>query len=386
MSKKNEKAVIRAAMALTVAMLASGCGGSGETETAEPSADQKAFEALILAPGASYGLSWNLPYSGTPVSGTHHALSDFASLPASPAGGAQKTTQAPRVNLAKTLAMPPAAPSRFLKDGTVLVVPDAELSHVTRYVGADVLVDTLANDGRTVAHTQRRSGFATVPLAGLVGAAPAELAHWYNSFWSNTLILDATRSFLPGAAFVTYTATNVGDRYAVFDCTTVTTNANVSPCASGTTLELALVSGIRSNSDGRTYGPTDGNFGAVAADGTPLAGLPALDPILTGVNTFILILSSYTMVRALDAIGKGNQGGLKKWLFATIALGAIAVVASAVIFSAFHYIGPFGDAFTVQSFTFRAIAGLAFSALYVLRGFGLTAWTHALYDVGVMVL
>lgn len=260
MSKKNEKAVIRAAMALTVAVLASGCGGSGETETMEPSADQKAFEALILAPGASYGLSWNLPYSGTPVSGTHHAVSDFASLPASPAGGAQKTTQAPRVNLAKTLAMPPAAPSRFLKDGAVLVVPDAELSHVTRYVGADVLVDTLASDGRTVAHTQRRSGFSTVALTGLVRAAPAELAHWYNSFWSNTLILDAARSFLPGAAYVTYTATNVGDRYAVFDCTTVTTNANVSPCATGTTLELALVSGIRSNSDGRTYGPTDGSF------------------------------------------------------------------------------------------------------------------------------
>ncbi|CAN7570321.1 hypothetical protein [Rhizobacter sp. LjRoot28] len=264
MSKKNEKAVIRAAMALTVAALASGCGGSGENETAEPSADQKAFEALIVAPGASYGLSWNLPYSGTPVSGTHHAVSDFASLPASPAGGAQKTTQAPRVNLARTLAMPPAAPSRFLKDGVVLVVPDAELSHVTRYVGADVLVDTLASDGRTVAHTQRRSGFSTVALAGLVRAAPGELAHWYNSFWSNTLILDATRSFLPGAAYVTYTATNVGDRYAVFDCTTVTTSANVSPCASGTTLELALVSGIRSNSDGRTYGPTDGSFVSAA--------------------------------------------------------------------------------------------------------------------------
>ena len=260
MSKKNEKAVIRAAVALTVAMLASGCGGSGEPETAEPSADQKAFEALIVAPGASYGLSWNLPYSGTPVSGTHHAASDFGTLPASPATGAQKTTQAPRVNLSKTLALPSAAPSRFLKDGNVLVVPDVGTSHVTRYVGGDVLVDTLASDGRTVAHTQRRSGFSTVPLTGLVGAAPAELAHWYNSFWSNTLILDASRSFLPGAAYVKYTATNVGDRYAVFDCTTATTTANVSPCVSGSTLELALVSGMRSNSDGRTYGPTDGSF------------------------------------------------------------------------------------------------------------------------------
>jgi len=61
--------------------------------------------------------------------------------------------------------------------------------------------------------------------------------------------------------------------------------------------------------------------------------------------------------------------------------GAFAVVLGAAIFSAFHYVGAYGDVFTVQSFTFRMIAGLFFSALYVLRGFGVDAWTHALYDV-----
>ncbi|HEY8793728.1 MAG TPA: CPBP family intramembrane glutamic endopeptidase [Gemmatimonadaceae bacterium] len=61
--------------------------------------------------------------------------------------------------------------------------------------------------------------------------------------------------------------------------------------------------------------------------------------------------------------------------------GAFAVVLGAVIFSAFHYVGAYGDAFTAQSFTFRLIAGLFFSALYLLRGFGIVAWTHALYDV-----
>jgi len=61
--------------------------------------------------------------------------------------------------------------------------------------------------------------------------------------------------------------------------------------------------------------------------------------------------------------------------------GGFAVVLGAVIFSAFHYVGAYGDVFTVQSFTFRMIAGLFFSALYLLRGFGIVAWTHALYDV-----
>jgi hypothetical protein len=65
---------------------------------------------------------------------------------------------------------------------------------------------------------------------------------------------------------------------------------------------------------------------------------------------------------------------------------AFAVVTSAFVFSLFHYIGPLSDPFELQSFVFRLIAGLAFSGLYVLRGFGIVAWTHALYDVYVLVL
>lgn len=68
------------------------------------------------------------------------------------------------------------------------------------------------------------------------------------------------------------------------------------------------------------------------------------------------------------------------------ASAAFAVVLSALLFSAFHYVGPFGEPLEVQSFVYRAIAGLAFSVLYVLRGFGITAWTHALYDVLLLVV
>lgn len=64
----------------------------------------------------------------------------------------------------------------------------------------------------------------------------------------------------------------------------------------------------------------------------------------------------------------------------------LAVVLSALIFSAFHYVGPLGDTLTIASFTFRAMAGLWFSGLYVTRGFGITAWAHALYDVAITVM
>ena len=66
--------------------------------------------------------------------------------------------------------------------------------------------------------------------------------------------------------------------------------------------------------------------------------------------------------------------------------GVVSVLVSALVFSAFHYVGPYGDRLELTSFAFRAVAGVFFSALYVTRGFGITAWTHALYDVFLLVL
>jgi cytochrome c oxidase subunit 3 len=42
---------------------------------------------------------------------------------------------------------------------------------------------------------------------------------------------------------------------------------------------------------------------------------------LTAFNTFVLICSSVTMVKAFAAIEEGNQAGLKMWLIATALLG-----------------------------------------------------------------
>jgi hypothetical protein len=61
--------------------------------------------------------------------------------------------------------------------------------------------------------------------------------------------------------------------------------------------------------------------------------------------------------------------------------GLFSALLAALIFSGFHYIGPYGDQWAMASFVFRFLAGLAFSVLFLVRGFGITAWTHALYDV-----
>jgi hypothetical protein len=59
----------------------------------------------------------------------------------------------------------------------------------------------------------------------------------------------------------------------------------------------------------------------------------------------------------------------------------LAALLAAVLFSLFHYIGPAGDPFTLASFLQRTIAGIYFSAVFIGRGFGVTAASHAIYDI-----
>ena len=62
----------------------------------------------------------------------------------------------------------------------------------------------------------------------------------------------------------------------------------------------------------------------------------------------------------------------------------IAALVGAAVFSGVHHIGTFGDPFTLPTFTFRFLFGLALNAVFLLRGFAVAAWAHALYDVLVV--
>jgi len=61
-------------------------------------------------------------------------------------------------------------------------------------------------------------------------------------------------------------------------------------------------------------------------------------------------------------------------------------IITAAIFSGWHYIGPMGDDFDLVSFVFRWVCGIVFCFIYWFRGFAPAVWTHALYDVWVLVL
>lgn len=71
----------------------------------------------------------------------------------------------------------------------------------------------------------------------------------------------------------------------------------------------------------------------------------------------------------------------KQW----VAYGLSAVIA-ALLFSAVHFFGAMGDSFSMGALIFRFLFGLALNAIYIYRGFGVAAWTHALYDLLIITL
>jgi hypothetical protein len=88
-----------------------------------------------------------------------------------------------------------------------------------------------------------------------------------------------------------------------------------------------------------------------------------------------------------ELVFRGFLLGLLIWIlkrsgsFGKPGATAAAAVAASALFAAFHYIGAQADSFTLGSFLQRFVGGLYFSALFVTRGFGVAAASHALYDI-----
>ena len=61
-----------------------------------------------------------------------------------------------------------------------------------------------------------------------------------------------------------------------------------------------------------------------------------------------------------------------------------SILICAFTFSIMHYIGASGDSFTISSFSFRLVAGIILSAIFIFRGLGIAVYTHAIYDILVI--
>lgn len=115
--------------------------------------------------------------------------------------------------------------------------------------------------------------------------------------------------------------------------------------------------------------------GRSVGGGVATLGLPEQIMVSLGAGVYEELVFRVLLVGALHLMARRLFG------WRPGASAAFAVLAGALVFSGFHYVGPYGDPWSLGSFTFRAVAGVLFSGMYLLRGFGITAWSHALYDV-----
>jgi CAAX prenyl protease-like protein len=62
----------------------------------------------------------------------------------------------------------------------------------------------------------------------------------------------------------------------------------------------------------------------------------------------------------------------------------LIVLISSLGFSAYHYLGS--EVFEWRSFAFRTVAGIYFGVIFLRRGIGVTAGTHAAYDISTFAI
>lgn len=113
------------------------------------------------------------------------------------------------------------------------------------------------------------------------------------------------------------------------------------------------------------------------------AGGSLLANIVTGIGAgiyeelvFRLILICVLMMIFQDLLGISHTKAIMA-----------SVILSAALFSAHHHVvfieGHFRQSseFVMGAFIFRTVAGIYFAVLFAIRGFGITAGTHAFYDI-----
>jgi membrane protease YdiL (CAAX protease family) len=130
----------------------------------------------------------------------------------------------------------------------------------------------------------------------------------------------------------------------------------------------------------RVLGPTLDSLGIVMS--CPPQGDKALAQVITFVGAGIYEEVVFRLLLFGGAVWVVRQAAVPALLAVLV-----AAVGSALIFSAAHHAGPYGEPYDAYVFLFRTLAGLYFTLVYQLRGFGIAVGAHACYDVlaGVVV-
>jgi len=127
---------------------------------------------------------------------------------------------------------------------------------------------------------------------------------------------------------------------------------------------------------------------ATKANSSTVKGKSLLADIVTGIGAgiyeeliFRLVLIGLLMLLFQDVLRLSHRNSI-----------ILSVLVSAALFSAHHHIvfidGRLASSapFNWTEFGFRTIAGVYFAVLFAIRGFGITAGTHAFYDIIATVI
>ena len=104
-----------------------------------------------------------------------------------------------------------------------------------------------------------------------------------------------------------------------------------------------------------------------------------------GAGVYEEILFRFMLLGGLYAILIKLTGLVKFIPFHESVSAFVSILVASYLFSWMHYVGPMGDQMLPESFWFRFLAGVVLSAIYVFRGLGIAAYTHAIYDVLLLI-
>ena len=114
------------------------------------------------------------------------------------------------------------------------------------------------------------------------------------------------------------------------------------------------------------------------SSGSPGSGLMQNLALSVGAGLFEEIIFRVILLNLLFLL-------LSPLLKKKVVAAVVSVLLASFLFSLSHYVGTMADTWQLYSFMFRWAAGLLFTILYFVRGFAITAYTHALYDIWVLV-
>ena len=115
------------------------------------------------------------------------------------------------------------------------------------------------------------------------------------------------------------------------------------------------------------------------------AGPPGAGPIdrfvlSLGAGVYEELVFRLILISALTALG------CRLFRLPKFVAVLTAFVISSFLFSAAHHLGRQGDPLQLGVFVYRFLAGMIFAAIFYFRSFAIAVYTHALYDIYVMLI